>query len=64
MLLTSAMSSPNAVPPKPTPKERLTRLWQEYGTLALVVFAVLWVGTLFSIWTAVKLGWRPQTATG
>lgn len=49
------MSTP---PKKLDAKERLKLLWTEYGTLAIVVFLVLWVGTLSAIYVAVKMGWR------
>lgn len=45
-------------------KERLKALYEEYGTLAIIIFAVLWVGTLGSIWTAMKFGWRPESVAG
>lgn len=58
------MTSPAAGPRRPPAKERLRLLWEEYGTVGVVVFAVLWVGTLGVIYTAVKLGWRPESAAG
>lgn len=45
-------------------KERLRRLVREYGSLALGVFIVLWVGTLGTIYTAVKMGWSPDSTAG
>ena len=32
--------------------------------MALGVFAVLWVGTLATLYTAVSMGWRPESAAG
>ncbi len=52
------MSTGTPTPKKPDAKERLKLLWKEYGTLAIIVFVVLWVGTLSAIYIAVKMGWR------
>ena len=45
-------------------KERLQRLYREYGPVALGVFIALWVGTLATLYIAVSMGWRPQSAAG
>lgn len=56
------MTTPETPSRKISPKERLKLLWQEYGALALIVFAVLWVGTLSAIYVAVSMGWRQAAA--
>ncbi len=45
-------------------KERLKLLMEQYGGVALGTFLVIWVVTLGSLWTAVKLGWKPESAAG
>jgi hypothetical protein len=63
------VNSPADNPPetegrRPPAKERLQRMYREYGPVALGVFAVLWVGALATIYTAVSMGWRPESAAG
>ncbi|MGA9525101.1 MAG: DUF1279 domain-containing protein [Myxococcaceae bacterium] len=65
-------ATPTPTPPTPGPvprqklpiKERLKALMEEYGGVALGTFLVIWVVTLGSLWTAVKLGWQPDSAAG
>lgn len=56
--------TPAPPPPKPSAKDRLKNLFAEYGGVAIWVFAVLWVGTLGSLYLAVKFGWKPESAAG
>src|SRR3954469_5425480 len=49
---------------KPSSKERLKKLFEEYGSVAIGVFVVLWVTVLGGIWLAVKFGWKPESAAG
>jgi hypothetical protein len=58
------MATPEPGARKATAKERLQALLQEYGSLAIGLFAFLWVGTLASIYLAVRMGWRPESAAG
>lgn len=44
--------------------DRLKHLLAEYGTVALVVYLVLFVATLVGFWSAIQLGWRPESAGG
>jgi hypothetical protein len=61
-------ATPTPTTPTPTRqqrwKQRLLALYEEYGTIALVIFVVIWLVTLGSLWTAVKMGWRPESAAG
>jgi hypothetical protein len=45
-------------------KERLRGLFNRYGAVAVVVFVALSVAVLGSVWTAMQLGWRPDSAAG
>lgn len=55
---------PQTRPPRISAKDRLKKLLEEYGSVAIGVFAVIWVLTLGGIWLAVKAGWRPESAAG
>jgi hypothetical protein len=44
--------------------EKLKKLLAEYGTVALVVYLVLFAATLVGFWSAIQLGWRPSSAGG
>ena len=54
------MSTGTPTPKKPDAKERLTLLWKEYGTLAIIVFVGLWIVSAVGLWSAVSLGWNPS----
>lgn len=45
-------------------KDRLKKLFEEYGNLAIVVFVVISAITYGSIWMAIKTGWNPESAAG
>lgn len=36
----------------------------EYGTVALVVYLVIFFLVLLGFWTAIQVGWRPESAAG
>jgi uncharacterized membrane protein len=36
----------------------------EYGTVAVVVYFTIFFAVLLSLWAAIHLGWRPESATG
>lgn len=45
-------------------RKTLQQVLAEYGTVALVVYLVIFFAVLFGSWTAIQLGWRPGSATG
>jgi ABC-type transport system involved in cytochrome c biogenesis permease component len=49
---------------KPTLKQRLTALGEEYGPVAFVVWFTLFFATLGGFWFAVSRGWQPESASG
>ncbi|HZA13015.1 MAG TPA: hypothetical protein VE618_00905 [Myxococcaceae bacterium] len=58
---------PQATPPatrRPSLKERLKALIEEYGALALGVFIGLSALVYAGAYAAIALGWRPQSTAG
>ncbi|MBX5483282.1 MAG: DUF1279 domain-containing protein [Myxococcaceae bacterium] len=49
---------------KPSAREKLKRLFEEYGLVAIGVFVVIWVLVLGGLYLAVKFGWKPESAAG
>lgn len=45
-------------------RKTLQQVLAEYGTVALVVYLVIFFAVLFGFWTAIQLGWRPGSAAG
>ena len=45
-------------------RKTLQHLLAEYGRVALVVYVVLSLTVLVGSWIAIRLGWRPESATG
>ncbi|HUQ19727.1 MAG TPA: hypothetical protein VM099_08960 [Gemmatimonadaceae bacterium] len=40
------------------------KLLAEYGTIAVVVYFVIFFLVLFGFWAAISFGWKPSSATG
>jgi hypothetical protein len=58
---------PHATPParpRPSLKDRLKRLVEEYGATAIGVFLALWVLVFAGACVAIAYGWRPQSTAG
>lgn len=49
---------------KPSWQQKLKLLFEEFGGVAIGVYAVLWVGTLGGLYVAVSNGWKPESAAG
>jgi hypothetical protein len=45
-------------------RKTLQQVLAEYGTTALVVYLVIFFLVLFGFWTAIQLGWQPESAAG
>lgn len=45
-------------------RKTLKDILAEYGTVALVVYLVLFFAVLAGSWTAIQFGWRPSSAGG
>ena len=45
-------------------RKTLQQVLAEYGTVALVVYLVIFFAVLFGFWTAIQAGWRPESVTG
>jgi hypothetical protein len=43
-------------------RKTLQQILAEYGTVALVVYLVIFFAVLFGFWTAIQMGWRESTA--
>jgi hypothetical protein len=39
-------------------------LLTEYGTVAVIVYFVIFFGVLAGFWLAIRFGWRPTSAAG
>ena len=51
-------------PPKPSMRERYNALLSEWGPLLVVVYFSIFAIVLVGFATAIKLGFRPDSATG
>lgn len=45
-------------------KKTIEKLLAEYGTVAVIVYFVIFFGVLFGFWLAIRLGWQPTSAAG
>lgn len=45
-------------------RKELKQVLAEYGRLALVVYAAIFLAVLAGSWIAIRLGWRPESASG
>lgn len=45
-------------------RKTLKTVFAEYGTVALVVYMTIFLVVLAGIWTAIHLGWQPESTTG
>ena len=45
-------------------KKTVQNLLAEYGTVAVVVYFVIFFAVLGGFWVAIRFGWRPSTAAG
>ena len=45
-------------------RAKLERLLAEYGPVALAVYFTIFLLVLAGAWTAIHLGWRPESASG
>jgi hypothetical protein len=43
---------------------KIQNLLTEYGPVAIVVYFTIFFLVLLSAWTAIHLGWRPESVTG
>ena len=39
-------------------------LLAQYGAVAVVVYFAIFFAVLFGFWTAIRFGWRPESAAG
>jgi hypothetical protein len=42
-------------------KEKLQKILAEYGPIAVVVYLAIFFTVLFAAWSAIHLGWRPDS---
>jgi len=59
-LLTILRPLPSRLPVKKT----VQKLLAEYGTVAVVVYFVIFFAVLGGFWLAIRLGWQPTSAAG
>lgn len=45
-------------------RRTLKQVMADYGPVALVVYLTLFFAVLFGAWTAIHLGWRPESVAG
>jgi len=45
-------------------KKTVQKLLAEYGTVAVIVYFVIFFAVLGAFWLAIRFGWRPSTAAG
>jgi uncharacterized membrane protein len=45
-------------------KKTVQKLLTEYGTVAVVVYFVIFFAVLGAFWLAIRFGWRPSSAAG
>ena len=45
-------------------KKTVQNLLAEYGTIAVVVYFVIFFAVLGGFWLAIRLGWQPSSAAG
>lgn len=59
------MSTESAdTPAKPTLKQRLDTLMEEYGSIAIYTYLTLFVVSIVSFSVAIKMGYQPEGAAG
>ena len=51
------------LPPLPV-KKTIQNLLAEYGTVAVIVYFVIFFAVLGAFWLAIRLGWQPTSAAG
>ena len=45
-------------------KKTVQKLLAEYGTVAVIVYFVIFFAVLGAFWVAIRFGWRPSSAAG
>ena len=45
-------------------KKTVQKLIAEYGTVAVIVYFVIFFAVLGGFWLAIRFGWRPESAAG
>jgi hypothetical protein len=45
-------------------RKTFTQIMTEYGPIALFVYLVIFATVLLAAWTAIGLGWKPDSAAG
>ena len=45
-------------------KRTVQKLLTEYGTVAVIVYFVIFFAVLGAFWLAIRFGWRPSSAAG
>jgi hypothetical protein len=45
-------------------KKTVQHLLAEYGTVAVIVYFVIFFAVLGGFWVAIRFGWRPSSAAG
>ncbi len=45
-------------------KKTIQKLLAEYGTVAVIVYFVIFFGVLGGFWLAIRFGWRTSSAAG
>ena len=57
---------PTSVPHVPAAqvKKTVQNLLTEYGTVAVIVYFVIFFGVLAGFWLAIRFGWRPTSTAG
>jgi len=45
-------------------KKTIQNLLAEYGTVAVIVYFVIFFAVLGAFWLAIRLGWQPSSAAG
>ena len=45
-------------------KKTIQNLLAEYGTVAVIVYFVIFFAVLGAFWLAIRLGWQPTSAAG
>jgi hypothetical protein len=48
----------------PRVKKTVQKLLAEYGTVAVIVYFVIFFAVLGGFWLAIQLGWQPSSAAG
>ena len=60
-LCSPRLSSPS---PHALVKKTVQKLITEYGTVAVIVYFVIFFAVLGGFWLAIRFGWRPESVAG